>query len=183
MLELKTFVAGMVTLQKVYPDWKFDVKDQAQVQIWYSSFKNLTEDQFKRLIKEYYAHNNKPPMSIRDLTEILVDKFYATAKVPPEQALDVVREIVSKNGGWSYGRSGIYKDLAAYPKALFETVKEFENTLSSMSAKDGYAEDRFRKAYATRLRASAIREVDKRLGLALPEPKNTLGTASLPYEV
>ena len=183
MLELKTFVAGMVTLQKVYPDWKFDVKDQAQVQIWYSSFKNLTEDQFKRLIKEYYSHNNKPPMSIRDLTEILVDKFYATAKVPPEQALDVVREIVSKNGGWSYGRSGIYKDLAAYPKALFETVKEFENTLSSMSAKDGYAEDRFRKAYATRLRASAIREVDKRLGLALPEPKNTLGTASLPYEV
>lgn len=183
MLSKEKFIAGMTAFKKCFVGWEFDLNDDVQLGIWYSSFKNLTDEQFSNLIREYYAHNNKPPMSIRDLTEILVDKFYATAKVPPEQALDVVREIVSKNGGWSYGRSGIYKDLAAYPKALFETVKEFENTLSSMSAKDGYAEDRFRKAYATRLRASAIREVDKRLGLALPEPKNTLGTASLPYEV
>ena len=183
MLDKDKFIAGITLLKKTYLDWNFDLNDDVQIAVWYSSFKNLTNEQFIRLINEYRDLNNKPPMSIRDLTEILVDKFYATAKVPPEQALDVVREIVSKNGGWSYGRSGIYKDLAAYPKALFETVKEFENTLSSMSAKDGYAEDRFRKAYATRLRASAIREVDKRLGLALPEPKNTLGTASLPYEV
>ena len=185
MLSKEKFIAGMTLLKKSYLDWNFDLNDDVQITVWYSAFKNLTDEQFSNVIKEYHAHNRKPPTSIRDLTEILVNKFYATAKVPPEMALDVVRGIVSKNGGWDYGRSGIYKDLEKCPKSLLDTVKEFEGTLSSMSAKDSYVEDRFRKAYAIRLRASAIREVDKRLGIALPEPKNptALGTAALPYEV
>ena len=183
MLSKEKFIAGMTALKKVYVDWNFDLNDDMQIGLWYSAFKNLTDEQFSNTIREYYSHNKKPPTSIRDLTGILVDKFYATAIVSPEQALDVVREIVNTNGGWEYGRSEIYKDLGNYPKSLVDTVKEFEGTLSTMSAKDTYAEDRFRKAYAIRLRASAIREVDKRLGLALPEPKNTMGTAALPYEV
>jgi hypothetical protein len=52
-----------------------------------------------------------------------------------------------------------------------------------MASNDTYAEDRFRKAYAIKLRTVAIREVDKRLGLAIPEAKNSLGPSSLPYEV
>lgn len=183
MLELKTFVAGLITLQKAYIGWQFDIKDETQVRIWYASFKNLTEDQYQRLIKDYCNHNSKPPMSIRELTNILVEKFYKTAKIPPERALDTVRDIINTNGGWEYGRNGIYQDLQKYPKALLETVKEFEGTLSTMAVNDTYAADRFRRAYEERLRASATREVDKRLGIALPEPKNTLGTSALPYEV
>ena len=183
MLSKEKFIAGMTALKKVYVDWNFDLNDDMQIGLWYSAFKNLADEQFSNTIREYYSHNKNPPKCIRDLTDILVDKFYATAKIPPEKALDTVRDIVNTNGGWEYGRSGIYKDLEKYPKSLVETVREFEGTLSTMSAKDTYAEDRFRKAYAVRLRASAIREVDKRLGLALPEPKNTMGTAALPYEV
>lgn len=183
MLSKEEFIAGITILKKLYLDWNFDLNDDIQISLWYSAFKNLTDEQFRNIIKEYHAHNRKPPTSVRDLTEILVDKFYSTAMIPPEKALDTVRDIVNTNGGWEYGRSGIYKDLEKYPKSLVETVREFEGTLSTMSAKDTYAEDRFRKAYAVRLRASAIREVDKRLGLALPEPKNTMGTAALPYEV
>lgn len=183
MLSKDEFIAGMTILKKSYLDWSFDLNDDVQIALWYSAFKNLNDEQFRNLIKEYHAHNRKPPTSIRDLTEILVDKFYATAIIPPEMALDVVRGIVSKNGGWDYGRADIYKDLEKCPKSLLDTVKEFEGTLSTMTAKDTYAEDRFRKAYATRLRASAIREVDKRLGLTLPEPKKALGSAALPYEV
>ena len=182
MLSKDEFIAGMTILKKSYLDWSFDLNDDVQIALWYSAFKNLNDEQFRNVIKEYHAHNRKPPTSIRDLTEILVDKFYSTAIIPPEMALDVVRGIVSKNGGWDYGRADIYKDLEKCPKSLLDTVKEFEGTLSTMAAKDTYAEDRFRKAYATRLRASAIREVDKRLGLSLPEPKKTLGTSALPYE-
>lgn len=181
MLSKENFVAGMTILKKCYIGWEFNLNDDTQIILWYSAFKNLTDEQFRNMIKEYHAHNRKPPASIRDLTEILVDKFYSTAIIAPEMALDVVRGIVSKNGGWDYGRTGIYKDLAKCPKSLVETVKEFEGTLSTMSANDTYAADRFRKAYEIKLRASAIREVDKRLGLSLPEPtRPPLGF--LPFE-
>lgn len=183
MLSAEKFISGMEMLKSGYIGWQFDTKNEMQVKMWYSVFKNLTDEQFANLIKEYYAHNKKPPMSARDLTEILVNKFYATAKIPPEKGLDTVRDIINKNGGWEYGRTGIYKDLENQPKALTETVREFEGTLSSMPANDSFIAERFRKAYAERLRTSAVREVDKRLGIALPEPKNTLGTAALPYEV
>lgn len=183
MLSKQNFIAGLTILKKSYLDWSFDFNDDMMIAVWYSSFKNLTDEQFKRLINEYREHNNKPPMSIRELTNILVEKFYKTAKIPPEKALDIVRDIINTNGGWEYGRNGIYQDLQKCPKALLETVKEFEGTLSTMAVNDTYAADRFRRAYEERLRASATREVDKRLGIALPEPKNTLGTSALPYEV
>lgn len=183
MLTLQSFVSGMELLKKCYIGWQFDTKDETQVKVWYSAFKNLTDEQFKNLIKDYYTHNKQPPKSIRDLTEILVDKFYATAIIPPEKALDVVRDIVSKNGGWEYGRNGIYKDLAKYPRSLVATVMEFDDTLRTMSANDPYVAERFRKAYALRLRTAAIREVDKRLGLAIQEPTKSLGPSALPYEV
>ena len=51
MLDLKTFVAGLVTLQKAYIGWEFDIKDEMQVKIWYVPLQNLTEDQYKWLIK------------------------------------------------------------------------------------------------------------------------------------
>lgn len=190
MLTLQTFISGIELLKKCYIGWQFDTKDEAQVKVWYSSFRNLTDEQFKNLIKDYYTHNKQPPKSVRDLTDILVDKFYATAKVPPEKALPLVKEIISDCGGWEYGgKKQIYEKLKSYPASLMETVKEFESSLKTMTANDPYIAERFRKAYATRLRASAIREVDKRLGLALPEPSKqvpviesgTLGRA-IPYE-
>ena len=185
MLSKEKFIAGMTALKKVYVDWKFDLNDDMQIGLWYSAFKNLTDEQFSNTIREYYSHNKKPPMCIRDLTDILVDKIYSTAKIPPEKAFEIVRDIVSDCGGWDYGgKADIYKKLKSYPSSLVETVKEFEDTLRTMSFNDTYTIDRFRKAYAIRLRASAIREVDKRLGIAIAEPKlpSALGTSALPYE-
>lgn len=183
MLDLKTFVAGLVTLQKAYIGWEFDIKDEMQVKIWYMPLQNLTEEQYKWLIKEYRNKNHYPPKCVKDLTDILVNVYYNRAKIKPERALEFVRDVISEKGGWEYGgKTEIYKELSKYP-ALLETVKEFEDTIKNMSANDTYAADRFRRAYEERLRASATREVDKRLGIALPEPKNTLGTSALPYEV
>ena len=183
MLSVQSFITGMELLKKCYIGWQFDTKDEMQVKVWYTSFKNLTEEQFQSVIKEYYTHNRQPPKSVRDLTDILVDKFYATAKVPPEKALALVKDIVTDCGGWDYGgKAEIYKRLKSYPASLTETVREFEDSIRNMPANDPFTANRFREAYAIRLRASAIREVDKRLGLApqaITSP--TLG-GCLPYE-
>ena len=183
MLTLQSFMTGIEILKKCYIGWQFDTTDEMQVKVWYAAFKNLTDEQFKNLVKDYYTHNRQPPKCVGDLKDILVDKFYATAKIPPEKALNTVRDIVSECGGWDYGgKKEIYKRLQSFPAALLETVKEFESSLMNMSANDPYTASRFREAYAVRLRVSASREVDKRLGLIASEPTKALGAAALPYE-
>ena len=183
MLSQATFISGMTALKKGYIGWEFDIKDEIQVKFWYSAFKNLSDEQFKNMITEYYAHNKYPPKCARDLTVVLVDRVMDNAKIKPAQALDYVRNIVSDRGGWQFeGRDEIYSDLKKYP-ALYETVHEFEGELRNMSADDTYTADRFRKAYEIRLRANAIRQVDTVLGLNIPDNSKLLGTGFLPSEL
>lgn len=183
MLQLEKFIAGMTLLQKNYIGWQFDTKDEIQVKLWYSAFKNLTDERFNELIKDYIANNEYPPKCIKNLTDIYVDRQVKLANVPPEKALPLVRDIITDCGGWEYGgKTEIYRKLRRYP-ALYETVKEFEDTLRTMSANDTYAADRFRKAYEQRLRTSATTRVNQFLGLAIPSgDKKALGSGTLPYE-
>lgn len=183
MLSLKTFITGMETLKKGYINFDFDTKDEMQVKVWYSVFKGLTDEQFKNIVIEYYAHNKYPPNCARDLTEVLVNKAVADAEIKPDNALNTVREIVSNRGGWEYeGRAEIYQDLKRYP-ALSETVHEFEAELRRMNANDTYTADRFRKAYEIKLRTKAINQVDAALGLKIPDTSNLLGSGFLPSEI
>lgn len=183
MLSKDVFLSGMKALKKGYLNWTFDITDQAQVTFWYSAFKGLTDEQFREMITEYYAHNKYPPNCARDLTEILVDKVVSGARVKPEQALDTVRDIVSRCGGWQYeGREEIYQALKNYP-ALHDTVKEFESELRNLRVDDTYTADRFRKAYEVKLRTGAIRQVDTALGLNIPDNSKLLGSGFLPSEI
>ena len=183
MLSKEVFLSGMKALKKGYIGWEFDISDKEQVTFWYSAFKGLSNEQFKGVITEYYAHNQHPPRCARDLTSVLVDKVVAGAKVKPEGALDYVRDIVSNCGGWAYdGRDEIYAELKKHP-ALLETVKEFEGDLRNMRSDDTFTADRFRKAYETKIRASAIRQVDTALGLNIPDNSNLLGAGFLPSEI
>lgn len=183
MLSKKVFLSGIKALKKGYIGWEFDTTDIDQVMFWYSVFKGLSDEQFKNIITEYYAHNNYPPKCARDLTVVLVDKVVSNAKIKPENALNTVREIVSNRGGWEYeGRSEIYQDLKKYP-ALSETVHEFESELRRMNVGDTYTADRFRKAYEIKLRAGAIKQVDTVLGLSLPDNSALLQSGFLPSEI
>lgn len=182
MLSPNKFAAGMTALQKCYIGWQFDLKDEMQVKLWYSAFKNLTDEQFNNLIKEYMSKNEHPPKCIKNLTDIYVDRQITYAKIPPEKALEVVRNVISECGGWDYGgKKDIYLKLSAYP-TLRDTVKEFEDTIKNMSANDTYAADRFRRAYEEKLRQSATNRVNQFLGIKVTDTK-ALGTAALPYEV
>ena len=172
----------MELLKRAYIGWQFDTKDEMQVRLWYSAFKNTSDSQFNSIIKEYIAHNEYPPKCIKNLTDILVDKALDQAKIPPEKALHFVKDIISDCGGWEYGgKKEIYKKLEVYP-ALYKTVKEFEDTIKNMHSNDSYAADRFRKAYEQNLRDSATARVDNLLGLSIPENSQILGQAALPYE-
>lgn len=182
MLSKKAFIAGMTLLKKNYIGWQFDLNDEVQVSLWYSAFVNLTDERFTELVNDYMSTSSKPPMCIKDLTDIYVERQVKYAQIPPEKALSFVREVISDCGGWEYGgKAEIYKNLAKYP-ALYETVKEFEDTIKNMSAKDNYAADRFRKAYEQRLRTSAAKKVNEFLGITTSNTQ-ALGSAALPYEV
>ena len=181
MLALEKFIAGMTFLKKNYIGWQFDTKDEMQVKLWYSAFKNLTDERFSELIKDYIASNDKPPMCIKNLTDIYVERQVKYAKIPPEKALSKVREIINDCGGWQFeGRAEIYAKLKRYPE-LYDTVKEFEDSLRNMAAGDTYVETRFRKAYEENLFRHANNQVNKYLGISVSEDKS-LGTAALPYE-
>ena len=182
MLEIKTFITGMEMLKKCYIGWQFDTKDKIQVELWYSAFKNTSDEQFSSILKEYMAHNEYPPKCIKNLTDILVDKTVCQAKISPERALHYVREVISECGGWEYGgKLDIYRRLEKYP-ALCKTVKEFEATIRAMQANDSYTADRFRKAYEQNLRDAATTRVDMLLGIKVPDNSQVLGQAALPYE-
>lgn len=182
MLTKKAFISGMNALKKGYIGWQFDLSDNVQVNFWYAALKNLSDEQFKTMITEYYAHNDQPPKCVKNLTDILVDKVYNQALIKPESALDHVRDVISNHGGWDYGgKKEIYAELKDFP-ALCETVKEFEGELRAMAANDTYTADRFRRAYEVRLRANAIKRVDTFLGLKLTDGTKLLGESALPYE-
>ena len=182
MLSKKAFISGMNALKKGYIGWQFDLGDDIQVNFWYAALKNLSDEQFKSILTEYYAHNDQPPKCAKNLTDILVDRVYNQALIKPEGALDYVRDVISNHGGWDYGGTKeIYAELEKYP-ALYETVKEFERELQNMASGDTYTADRFRRTYAVKLRASAIKKVDNFLGLKIPDGTKALGTSSLPYE-
>lgn len=183
MLSQEKFISGMEILKAAYLDFKFDTSNEMQVKVWYSVFKNLSDEAFINMIKEYYPINQHPPKCPRDLASVIVDKLVADEKIKPEAALNTVREIVSNCGGWQYeGRAEIYQALKKYP-ALYDTVKEFEGDLRNMSADDTYTADRFRRAYEIKLRAGAIRQVDAALGLKVTDNSNLLGAGFLPSEI
>ena len=181
MLSKKAFIAGMTLLKKDYIGWQFDLNDEVQMSLWYSAFVNLTDERFTELVNDYMSKSSKPPMCIKNLTDIYVERQVKFAKISPEKALNYVREIISDCGGWQFeGRAEIYAKLKRYPE-LYDTVKEFEDTIRNMDSGDTYVETRFRKAYEENLYKYATKQVNAFLGLTISET-NALGTSALPYE-
>ena len=86
MLTQKTFISGMSALVKGYVGWQFNLNDTVQVNFWYAALKNLTDEQFNWVIKNYYAHHKKPPACVSDLTDVIVDNYYNRARIKPEGA-------------------------------------------------------------------------------------------------
>ena len=182
MLSKKAFIAGMTLVKKNYIGWQFDLNDEVQVSLWYSAFVNLTDERFTELVNDYMSTSSKPPMCIKDLTDIYVERQVKYAQIPPEKALSFVREVISDCGGWQFeGRTDIYKKLRRYPE-LYDTVKEFEDTLRDMASGDTYVETRFRKAYENNLYEGAKKQVNEFLGITVSNTQ-ALGSAALPYEM
>ena len=48
MLSAEKFIAGMESLKAGYIGWQFDTSNEMQVKLWYSVFKNLTDEQYSK---------------------------------------------------------------------------------------------------------------------------------------
>ena len=67
------FAKGISYLKKLYLKWDFDLSDMVLLEIWYGKFKDLTNESFIEVIKEYSSSNQFPPSSPFDLLNIIED--------------------------------------------------------------------------------------------------------------
>ena len=58
MLSANAFMSGMEMLKKCFIGWQFDTNDEMQVKLWFSAFKNTTDDQFISIVltADIYRH-------------------------------------------------------------------------------------------------------------------------------
>ena len=73
MLSKKVFVQGMELLNAFYVYFKLDLDNPLVQQVWYMTFKNLTDAEFESLIQNYMMENSRPPDSPTRLIESMRD--------------------------------------------------------------------------------------------------------------
>ena len=73
MLSKKVFVQGMELLNAFYVYFKLDLDNPLVQQVWYMTFKNLSDAEFERLIQNYMMENSRPPDSPTRLIESMRD--------------------------------------------------------------------------------------------------------------
>jgi len=47
------FAQGIDKLLSAYPTWSIKYDDRKAMQVWYEFFENLTEEEFKQIVKDY----------------------------------------------------------------------------------------------------------------------------------
>ena len=75
MLSKKVFVQGMELLNAFYVYFKLDLDNPLVQQVWYMTFKNLSDAEFESLIQNYMIENSRPPDSPTRLIESMRDKI------------------------------------------------------------------------------------------------------------
>lgn len=182
MLSKETYMRGITITQKIFLNWSFNSKDALQVQVWYEALKGIDDEDFMKVIETYCKTRIHAPTCPNDLLMILAEE--EERKFPdPNQAFSKVRQLIRDNG-WQYGRNDIYEAIKDNP-ALYETVKDMEADLRDLTTDDTYTPERFRKAYAIKLKAMCMRNRDERLRLSankISVPVDQKVKGFLPYE-
>lgn len=88
MLDVNKFIMGLNLIKNTYLNWNFDIKNQMQVNIWYSKFKDLPDDDFKTLIEEFTNKSVFPPNSPVDILKYV--KTYDSVEVAWTKILNVI---------------------------------------------------------------------------------------------
>lgn len=140
----KTFIKGMSIIKSVYLDWRFDLNDPQQVQVWYSILYGIADDEFLRLVKTLCSTRIKAPSAPAEFFQLMVAEEEAKF-ISPTEAFNRVLNLIREHG-FVYGASAIYGAIESNP-ALFKTVKEMESELRELRTDDEYTPERFRKAY------------------------------------
>ena len=93
MLDVKKFIMGLNLIKNTYLNWNFDIKNQMQVEIWYSKFKDMSDDDFKALIEEFTNKNVFPPNSPADILKYV--KTYDSVDVAWTKILNIISRSIN----------------------------------------------------------------------------------------
>jgi len=160
MISAGLFTKGITHLKNIYANWNFDLKNKDMLSAWYDMFKNLDEETYRFIIKEYINTCEYAPQSPLSLLKLL-DNYYTQKELPPNEIWNKVLGLV-RSYGFKYGRTNIYKELQAYP-VLTQTVKQYESELSNLMVGDTHTRKNFENAYSDNLKAYAKQQKEKTL--------------------
>ena len=161
MLKKETFLKGINILMKTYLNWKFDITDDLQIQIWYNQFKNLQDNLYIEIINKYISCNKFPPNCPYDLIETLkiaIEENKLSSDGAWNKVLELVREY-----GFKYNADKIYESVKE-DEILKKTIEYFERELENLKSDDQYVAERFKKAYEMNLKRKIENESRVLLG-------------------
>jgi hypothetical protein len=134
MLSKKVFVQGMELLNAFYVYFKLDLDNPLVQQVWYMTFKNLSDAEFESLIQNYMMENSRPPDSPTRLIESMRDKI-ASKNISGEAAWENILLMLrnKKYQGYNPSSGTIYyiEDMIndITDPALKKTISEMKSQI------------------------------------------------------
>lgn len=101
-LNMLTFTKGIGILKANYLNWKFDLNDKMQINIWYSKLSPIGDKVFMQLVEWYISNNELPPRTPLDLSKCyrkIFESQYPSKQAIEQEIYEWVREYdISDNG-------------------------------------------------------------------------------------
>ena len=158
----KSFINGMNYLKSAYINWAFDMNSQMQIRVWYDAIKQLNDEEFIGIVKEFIGKNKFPPQSPVELLDVKVSNNYELSVDEAwNKAVRAMNEYSFDRSQYvDYDREGnricythaqrLYASLCKYP-VLSKTVKDYETLLDQWDGSD-YLASEFKKSYERNLK-------------------------------
>lgn len=155
-LDKTIYLKGLKYLNAYYNTFKFDVKDDMKLGVWYSAFEDFDNEDFTNLVKAYCKNNPYAPQSPTSLLDygktLLLDSFM-TSDEAWETTISLLRAL-------TYDFSRFYKQVDN--PLISSTVKAIESQFYGVLTENlPYVRNDFKKAYEDNARVVATQKANK----------------------
>lgn len=157
MLDKTTFLKGLKYMNAYYASFNFNINDDYKIGVWYNIFKEVNNETYTGLIKNYCEKNIYAPQSPTHLLEYAKDIMIQN-KLTAEEAWE--RAVTSlRNTGYNFKRS--YTEL---DQTTVNSIKQMEAELTGILTKDmPYARNHFIEIYKREARKEVEQETKEGL--------------------
>ena len=158
---------GINYLNDYYANFKFDIKNDAKIEIWYDVFKGFDNDMFKGVIKAYCRSEVYPPQSPTHILQF-AQGVRIQGMPTAESEWELVRAALVKHG-MAYNKHNFYNELKPLTA---ETCREIEHYLATMSSDNrDFVRNDFIRIYNTIITRDVKRQLTGDDQLKLEEKK------------